>query len=286
VAAVGTLLLRNDPMLRERLSIMGLEERDLEYLIGFLLVVHDTGKFSTPAFQWMGSDLPAENRMRRHHADLGYRLWREHLWRKAIDEGWIALKDGMDADSGWRIIDPLLKLSCGHHGRPPDEEGTSINEWFTEEDKRAAEEFVRDCTTLFLGDRPLPLSGGRENIRAIKRASWLIAGLCVLADWIGSDERYFPFRADTIKISQYLTPIAFQNAATAIREKGAIPAVPSQERTIADLFPEIFLHHRRCHRERKDRSGHHPRPSAHGSGRRAGDLYCAPHHGNCQCHVR
>lgn len=243
VAAVGTLLLRNDPMLRERLSIMGLEERDLEYLIGFLLVVHDTGKFSTPAFQWMGSDLPAENRMRRHHADLGYRLWREHLWRKAIDEGWIALKDGMDADSGWRIIDPLLKLSCGHHGRPPDEEGTSINEWFTEEDKRAAEEFVRDCTTLFLGDRPLPLSGGRENIRAIKRASWLIAGLCVLADWIGSDERYFPFREDIIEISQYLAFTAFQNAATAIREKGAIPAVPSQERTIEDLFPEIFPKH-------------------------------------------
>ena len=30
VAAVGTLLLRNDPMLRERLSIIGLEEQDLE----------------------------------------------------------------------------------------------------------------------------------------------------------------------------------------------------------------------------------------------------------------
>ncbi|WP_292366556.1 CRISPR-associated helicase Cas3' [Methanoculleus sp. UBA208] len=243
VAAVGSLLLRNDPLLRERLSIIGLEEQELESLIGFLLAVHDTGKFSTPAFQLMGSDLPAENRMKRHHADLGYRLWREHLWRKAIDEGWIALKDGMDADNGWRIIDPLLKLSCGHHGRPPDEEGTSINEWFTNEDRFAAEEFVRDCTTLFLGDRPLPLSGGRESIRAIKKASWLIAGLCVLADWIGSDEHYFPFREDIVDLSRYLTDTAFPNAATAIREKGAIPAVPSQERKIEDLFPEIFPEH-------------------------------------------
>ncbi|MCK9342502.1 MAG: CRISPR-associated helicase Cas3' [Massilibacteroides sp.] len=243
VAAVGTLLLRNDPMLRERLSTIGLEERDLESLIGFLLAVHDTGKFSTPAFQRMGVDFPAENRMRKHHADLGYRLWREHLWRKAIDEGWITLKGGVDADNGWRIIDPLLKLSCGHHGRPPDEDGTSINEWFTDEDKRAAEEFVRDCAALFLVDRLLPLSGGRENIRAIKKTSWLAAGLCVLADWIGSDERYFPFREDIVDLSQYLTFTAFSNAATAIREKGAVPAVPSQERRIEDLFPEIFPEH-------------------------------------------
>ncbi len=243
VAAVGRLLLRNDPMLRERLSIIGLEEQDLESVIGLLLAVHDTGKFSTPAFQRMGSDFSAEYSMRRHHADLGYRLWREHLWKKATDEGWITLKGGADADNGWRIVDPLLKLSCGHHGRPPDEEGTSINDWFTDEDKHAAEEFVRDCVTLFFDDGLLPLSGGRENIQAIKKASWIIAGLCVLADWIGSDERYFPFREDIVDLSQYLTVTALPNAAKAVREKGAIPSVPSQERRIEDLFPEIFPKH-------------------------------------------
>ena len=243
VSSVGRLLLKNDPMLQERLSTIGLEEQDLESLLCFLLALHDTGKFSTPAFQRMGSDLPANEVMRGHHADLGYRLWREYLWKKATDEGWLRFKDGTDADDGWRIVDPLLKPSCGHHGRPPEEEGTSIGEWFTDEDKRAAAEFVRDCATLFLNDGLLPLSGGRETIRAIKRVSWLIAGLCVLADWIGSDERYFPFRDDIVDLSRYLTDVAQPNTVIAVREKGAIPSMPSPEHRIEDLFPEVFSEH-------------------------------------------
>lgn len=243
VTAVGMLLLRNDAILRKRLSILDLEERDLQSLVCFLLVVHDTGKFSTPAFQEKDSDSPSEYRMKGHHADLGYRLWREYLWEKATNEGWLKLREGVDADAGWRIVDPLLKLSCGHHGRPPDEEGISINEWFTDRDKRAAAEFVRDCATLFFDDGPLPLSGGRERIKAIKKASWLLAGFCVLADWIGSDERYFPFKEDIVDLPQYLTDTALPHAAIAIREKGAIPSIPSRERSIEDLFPKVFSKH-------------------------------------------
>jgi len=243
VAAVGTVLFRSDPILRERLGRIGLDGRDLESLLCFLLAVHDTGKFSTPAFQRMGSDLPAENRLWRHHADLGYRLWREHLWKKSIDEGWIGLKDGTDADDVWSVVDPLLKVSCGHHGRPPDEEETSILEWFTSEDKRAAEEFIRDCGALFLDRGLLPLSDDRETIRAIKKTSWLVAGFCVLADWIGSDEDYFPYRVDACDLSLYLHDIALPNAAAAVRDKGTIPSIPSQERRIEDLFPEIFAEH-------------------------------------------
>lgn len=243
VAAVGIHLLKSDPALRKRLGILGLNEDDLESLTGFFFAVHDTGKFSTPAFQRMGMDPPVEYEMKRHHADLGYQLWREHLWKKAVDEGWITIRDGVDFDDAWRIVDPLLKLSCGHHGRPPDEELISINEWFTAEDRLAAEEFVRDCAALFLADRPLPLSGGRENLQAIKTASWILAGLCVLADWIGSDERYFPFREGTVDLARYLTGTAIPNAETAIRGKGVIPSMPSQERRIEDLFPEIFFEH-------------------------------------------
>ena len=62
----------------------------------------------------------------------------------------------------------------------------------------------------------------------------------MLADWIGSDERYFPFREDTVDLARYLTGTAIPNAETAIRGKGAITSTPSQERRIEDLFPEVF----------------------------------------------
>ncbi len=243
VAAVGITLLKNDPLLRKRLAALDIGDQGTESLISFLLAVHDTGKFSTPAFQRMHGDLPAEIWMKRHHADLGYRLWREHLWKKATDEGWLTFADGTDAESGWNVIEPLLKLSCGHHGRPPEEEEISIREWFTEEDKRAAEEFVRDVAALFFDNGLLPISGWRENARMIKRTSWIIAGLCVLADWIGSDDRYFQPKDDACSLSNYLADVALKNAAIAVKEKGVIPSAPAPASGIKDLFPEIFADH-------------------------------------------
>jgi len=239
VAAVGNVLLKSDPLLRERLNPLRIPEKELEAIICFLLAVHDSGKFSTPSFQRSGE--PHEIRV-GHHSDLGYLLWKEHLLPTAIEEGWLCV-DGADPEKCQDIITPLLRAVCGHHGRPPDESATALREAFLPEDIEAAEAFARDCATLFLGGAPLPLPVGRETVREVKVVSWIFAGLCVLADWIGSDRDYFPFRKASLSLSEYFEKIALPGAERAVREKRAVPSAPAQERELAALFPDLFPRH-------------------------------------------
>lgn len=237
VAAVGNVLLKNDPLLRERLNTLRLTEKELEALVCFLLTIHDTGKFSTPGFQRLGE--PHDIRV-GHHSDLGYLLWKEHLLPTAIEEGWLRV-DGADLERCQDIVTPLLRAVCGHHGRPPDEDATALREAFLPEDIKAAEAFVRDCATLFLGGTPLPAD--RETVREVKKASWILAGLCVLADWIGSDRDYFAFRRASLPLPDYFERIALPCAEWAVREKGAVPSAPAEECGLPTLFPDLFPLH-------------------------------------------
>ena len=234
VAAVGSVLLRGDPILRERLNILHLPEEDLVSLVCFLLAIHDTGKFSTPAFQRMGS--PDEIRA-GHHSDLGYRLWKERLLPAAVEDGWLSV-DGADLDRFQDIITPLIRAVCGHHGSPPDEGATALGEAFLPEDAEAAETFAQDCAALFLGGASLPLPAGRETARAMKKVSWVLAGLCVLADWIGSDQDYFRFREASLTLGDYFMTVALPCAERAVRDKGAMPSAPARECGLIDLFPD------------------------------------------------
>ena len=239
VAAVGSVLFKNDPLIRERLSILCIPEKGLEALICFFLAIHDTGKFSTPSFQRQGD--PHGIRI-GHHSDLGYLLWKESLLPGAMEDGWLRV-DGADPERCQDIITPLLRAACGHHGRPPNEDAIAFREAFLPGDIKAAEAFARDCATLFLGGAPLPLPAGRETVREAKKVSWILAGLCVLADWIGSDRDYFPFRRVSLPIYDYFEKIALRGAERAVREKRAVPSAPAQECGLPALFPNLFPLH-------------------------------------------
>ena len=117
VAAVGNVLLKNDPLLRERLNTLRLTEKELEALVCFFLTIHDTGKFSTPGFQRL--DEPRETRV-GHHSDLGYLLWKEHLLPAAIEEGWLRV-DGADLERCQDIVTPSSGRSAATTAEPPDE---------------------------------------------------------------------------------------------------------------------------------------------------------------------
>jgi CRISPR-associated endonuclease/helicase Cas3 len=236
VAAVGRVLFKGDPLLRKRLNTFHIQREELETLICFLLAIHDIGKFSTPSFQQLGD-------LRKiyvgHHSDLGYLLWKEHLLPVAIEEGWLHV-DGADLERCQDIITPLLRAVCGHHGSPPDEGATALGEAFLPEDIRAAEAFARDCASLFLRDASLPLHANRKTVQKIKGVSWVLAGLCVLADWIGSDRNYFPYQKASLPLPEYFEKIALPGAELALRNKGAIPSTPAQERGLSALFPDLF----------------------------------------------
>lgn len=242
VAAVGSVILGSDALLRERItSVLQITEDQARTLIPFLLAIHDIGKFSTPSFQlkepspvWTLQGVKGEY-IPKYHSDLGFALWNERLWQRVVEEDLISLGENLDDEEWLDSLFPLLKAVCGHHGTPP-QEVNLFRRSFLPADIKATEEFVRDCAALFFGDdaMPLPVDEPISN-----RASWLLAGFCILCDWIGSDCDYFRYSQEYIPLPQYWTT-ALKTAERAVREKGIIPARPSREQGLETLFPAIF----------------------------------------------
>ena len=63
------------------------------------------------------------------------------------------------------------------------------------------------------------------------RLSWSVSGLTVQADWIGSNENWFPPKSETIPISEYWTK-ARSSAAKAVAEAGFSFPAPAREAKI------------------------------------------------------
>jgi CRISPR-associated endonuclease/helicase Cas3 len=76
-----------------------------------------------------------------------------------------------------------------------------------------------------------------------KRASWLAAGLTVLADWIGSNSDYFDYRTDDIPLQTYWREHALPQAEAAIEKTGVLSSPASSEIGPQVLFPDLFPKH-------------------------------------------
>ncbi|WP_299946914.1 CRISPR-associated helicase Cas3' [uncultured Microbulbifer sp.] len=208
VAAVGWQILEPGGELCLRLSrSLRVEPNWLRSWFCFLLSLHDLGKFAR-SFQGMVPNLPSylvspENRAdhRIRHDSLGYALWQKYLTGE--------LSDLFDRQYQTKIRRWLVTV-FGHHGQPPDKSITkaAIN-CFLEEDKQAATSFVRESYALFAPQiKPL------INIEStdFKRLSWQLAGIAVLADWIGSDRQHFPYRSSPMALPEYWEEVALNKA--------------------------------------------------------------------------
>jgi CRISPR-associated endonuclease/helicase Cas3 len=248
VAAVGSVILGADPILRERMAnTLQIPDLQVVPLACFLLATHDIGKFSTPTFQMMEPSVAWSLQGVRsaclpgYHPDLGFALWKDHLWDDRGRKDLLSFDDGIDPDELWEIMSPLLKAVCGHHGTPP-ENVSLIGRSFLPGDIEAAEEFIRDSAPLFFGEGPVPLPATDRLSKRTALCSWLLAGFCTLCDWIGSDREYFHARQNHIPLQEYWR-MALNEADRAVREKGVIPARPSAEQGLETLFPNTFPKH-------------------------------------------
>ena len=111
----------------------------------------------------------------------------------------------------------------GHHGRPvtpPD--GYIEKEVFGDGCRRAAQGLIDVAKRLF---EPKPVLA--PDATALARASWRIAGMGVLVDWLGSNERWFPYAAPTLSAEGYYQTFARPRARTAWQEAGLMSARPA-----------------------------------------------------------
>ncbi len=236
------------PTIRQRLAVSGgLDDLDDATVarLAVLAAMHDIGKVNI-GFQtriWQQSDLPTDTRHPHsagHIADLTPVLNCDDT--ETADWFFNGLGWWWDATESWddcggETVCSLFVAALSHHGRPLNmREVRSRNpaiwrSFGALHPQRGVEHIgrlVRDWfpTAWTSGGPPLPSAPAFQHI---------FLGLCMLADWIGSDETHFPFCAEPR--DDYMQ-IARRNAQRAVTEIGvniesqrsafhALPTLPS-----------------------------------------------------------
>jgi len=222
VAAVGEALLERHHGLRDSLhGHLGLPAEAANTLICFLLCLHDIGKFAK-RFQAKVPD--------RYPACFGGDA---SLVSSGYDHGAGGLRLFMASPSSFglpggttsQVWRPLVSAVTGHHGAPPEPGGApslvGLRSDFGEKGIEAAHSFIQATRALFCLPQDLPTLD-RDRTR---RMSFALAGLAVLADWIGSNQQWFRYRdsGDFDSLEAYQA-YARERADQAIVNAGVLPA--------------------------------------------------------------
>jgi CRISPR-associated endonuclease/helicase Cas3 len=213
VAAVGWHLLNPKTKLCQELaSFIELTPQQLQGLFTFALAVHDLGKFSgafqalknfnSPALHQFAVRKPYDGKNARHDM-MGWVLWK------------IALEEGLDLSRLTqqtmtpaileKVISLLLGITWGHHGKPIKfGRLVELEDHLVDENILHATSFIEDVSTLLKPDWAVALFDPEVQIR-FRQVSWHLAGLGILADWLGSDTDYFPYKNEHLNLSTYWT---------------------------------------------------------------------------------
>ncbi len=237
VAAVGWILIDPEKSLCKALArSIGVAPAWLHDFFCFCLAIHDLGKFSR-AFQGLQPDLspnlvksnPRMSYIERHDS-LGFWLWRDNLCKQ------VELSN--PASNSWLSkIEPWVEIVTGHHGMPPKKSGGRVANSFEQEDEKSACHFIRDVYNLFLSKFNHNLLLNKNLKKRLKMVSWQLAGIAVLADWLGSNS-VFDYYSEPMDLEIYWENLALPSAEKAVQLMPEQPNV-SKFQDIADLFPFI-----------------------------------------------
>ena len=231
VAAVGyELLAPHRPLVSRLAKQLHVDVTWLQNWFCFCLSLHDLGKFFR-AFQNLAPNLSADlvpeftrcSSHRVRHDTLGFSYWQLVLAKPYSD--YFPSKPM----SRW------LGIVCGHHGVPPDV-FRAYKSCLLAEDEQAIAQFVAAMVDFWSPDAQ-PLNAIDDHTLA--RCSWSLAGLAVLADWLGSNQAIFNYCAVPMSLGAYWQEQAIPKAARAVVEAGIgdLPVRPFN--SIRDQFPFI-----------------------------------------------
>ncbi|MBI5648397.1 MAG: CRISPR-associated helicase Cas3' [Ignavibacteriae bacterium] len=236
VAAVGDVLTRHENTLPSELHARaGLDPDTARAFVCFLLSLHDFGKFSH-TFQYLRPDIdtslngisrPRPMAYGMHHGAMGKLLWEECLTRRMMSNLVADRAHSLRINSIRRVLNPWMETVMGHHGAPIISTQGLLRDKFDERDIAAAEQLFDDLLRLHLRDGTgltdiFEKIGSMEN-GDTNRLSWLMAGLTILSDWVGSNAELFPFHPETIPIEHYWREYALPQAEEALQTLMLLP---------------------------------------------------------------
>ena len=244
VAACGWQMVMNNHFhAADIFAELGFARDDAARWFAWVLGAHDLGKFAR-GFQQLSSEVhpllvPAVSGKAycERHDSLGYWLWKDYLeprWKEVVCN---AIPFSYQRQSGY-ALHCWFSIATGHHGKPP-KENVKGSLAFTSEDKEAAENWLTDLSHL-LGIDTLPECFADKTWREkLKQQSWLLAGLTVLADWLGSNQSHFPLVSDIFPLTEYWQQA--QNQAQQVLQQLPTPSAIQDFHSYRALFP--FIEH-------------------------------------------
>jgi CRISPR-associated endonuclease/helicase Cas3 len=205
-----------------------------------IVALHDIGKFAS-GFQCLAPHVRArlapgaDDRVNwrygganGRHDTIGLRLW--------IEEMASSFADSYDDED---LFFPLMSASCGHHGSPPAPvlpSGWSLETVCSKEDRASALAFAQSVIELLVGGRLVP---PRDECGAAS-LSLALAAVTNLADWIGSNQRWFRYTAPaSISLPDYWQEVARPAALVALAESRVVPPPAKPASSFHILFPSI-----------------------------------------------
>jgi len=236
VAAVGFWLLEPDKELCQRLaSRLSLSPEWLQQFFVFCLMLHDLGKFLR-GFQGLVPHMSPKlvepdsrcDYLVRHDA-LGIGLWIKVLEKQLED---------LISKHELSLLRPWLEIVFGHHGQPLETSKAkkAVRSHSLEEDEIAAEAFVRAVINEWMPDLE-PLEAIDKS--SFKLASWQLAGVAVLADWLGSDQQHFLYSDTETSLTTYWQSVALPSAEQALASAAFLPKSIRPFNSITDQFDFI-----------------------------------------------
>jgi CRISPR-associated endonuclease/helicase Cas3 len=235
VAATVDAILSVRPLTLARgAHLLGLSLEETRQILVAIASLHDLGKFA-PAFQakcpahWPEAALGAYSpdfAVRRPHTEDGFVLWDEVLSERLDNQLW---------NNGRSALDVLASGVFGHHGRPVGSglASSSSRQRFGANGLAAAVSCADAMTALVMRRVTTPPPSDRQ----IRAASWWVSGLITLADWIGSNQRWFPYAVpnnDDGALERYWHS-AKEKAQRAVREAGVAACIPSAPCSFVEL---------------------------------------------------
>ncbi|MCV6611187.1 MAG: CRISPR-associated helicase Cas3', partial [Amphritea sp.] len=250
VAAVIWQLLQPERQYSKRLcDRLNVDPAWLQRWFSFCAALHDLGKFSS-AFQGLVPDLSedlvgpdATKAYAERHDTLGFMLWDRQLKQALWQGAWQSQQHWSRLKSGYRAVEPWLKIVTGHHGEPPKESAgpelrnKPLNLFYSDTDCASALGFTEAVCDLFQPDL-LPLAD-EQQVTQLNQVSWQLAGLMVLADWSGSDQAVFTYHSEPMPLAEYWDKVALPGASEAVARMKPEPVSSAPFRSVSELFPFI-----------------------------------------------